>query len=123
MYVRRRELFVMLALICYINDVHVIYYSDKPDVTIGPEDPYVILEGDIVIIKCTVADANPAATDFRYKQLNSWSSWSDSNTKGYTNTDRTNAGEYSCRAKNYVGSGAEDALQLLVHCEFILCLI
>lgn len=97
-----------------------IFCSDKPDVSVGPANPYIIVEGDPATINCTVADANPAATYFRFRQLlESWSSWGSSNTQTYTSIDRSKAGVYKCRAKNTVGGGPENALQLDVHCEFI----
>lgn len=100
--------------------VHLLcIFSDKPTVTVTPEyNPYNVIENTTNLqITCTVTDANPAATSYRWFEGNSLIS----NVDAYTipTVKRSHTGSYRCDATNTVGSSIPSpAVQLNILCKF-----
>ncbi|CAC5394886.1 unnamed protein product [Mytilus coruscus] len=98
-------------------DVDVLY---RPSVTIYPNyTMYNVIENTSSLkLRCTVVDANPAATSYRWYTNGSLI---DGTAASFTveNVRRSHTGRYTCIATNNVGSSdLSAAVQLIVMCKF-----
>lgn len=82
--------------------------------------PYIVLEGQPATLKCTVIAANPKTglewTWFKSDSRNT--NVSDKNTYVIISITRNESGNYSCAAKNSVGTSEEAILVVDVHCKY-----
>ena len=102
-----------------ISFIHILLLNlnlDKPqDVTVGPADPYIVVENRAARLTCD-ADSNPDAEWSFRADSQSWAHWSSTSSKEVYSQTLRSASSGRCRAKNTLG-GEEDELTIEVHCE------
>ena len=87
-----------------------------PNVTVGPADPYMVLENKAARLTCEVESETAAEWRFR-ADSESWTTWGSSRSEEvYSQTPRR-ARSGSCQARNSEGE-IEGVLSIEVHCEF-----
>ena len=102
-----------------------IYVSDHPLIT--PMSDVVVVEGNNTVLVCS-ATSNPASTFKWYKKdqdktLHQGNGTLDNNELIYyiQNIRRSDAGTYTCNARNGIGKAANKDVLLTVYCKCILC--
>ena len=92
--------------------------TDKPEVESNTTNPYRVIEGNTVILMCTMTTANPN-TSITWKWIRTDSpATALHNGPKYTipNIQRGGSGSYSCTASNSVGTSDAATILLDVQC-------
>lgn len=111
---------IKLLFIIYL--MNILSNTDHPTVTISPNyNQYNVKENTTNLqLTCTVTDANPAVTSYRWYKGNLLMS-NIMSTYTIPTVLRSHTGSYKCDATNSVGSSIpSSALQLNVLCKFQL---
>ncbi|XP_050391150.2 LOW QUALITY PROTEIN: hemicentin-1 [Patella vulgata] len=74
--------------------------------------PYKIIEGNQLILTCTVDDSNPQPTSFTWSKDGGSITGQRSSVFRLTSVQRSQAGQYTCTANNVVGTGTSTSVQV-----------
>ncbi|XP_055954849.1 B-cell receptor CD22 [Patella vulgata] len=85
----------------------------RPTVHIEPSTSlYKLIEGNLLILTCTVDDSNPQPTSFTWSKDGGSITGQRSSVFRLTSVQRSQAGQYTCTANNGVGTGTSTSVQV-----------